>query len=204
MTLVLLGLFLVAVQGTATTEPPIQMVIRVFDGTEEVTEEARIHIYPAGTRESPVAGRLQAGKGLIADVVPGMYDVQVVRQRDGKVLNIRWAERLLVIRYPDEPGEHLQVINLKPGFGALQVRPPGQPGGGWPSNIRVSVFSTGERTTEAAKPLASGDYVLFVLPAGKYDLMTSHDSTVGWTSDIEVPLDRTRLRQLSIDNAKRQ
>jgi hypothetical protein len=172
------------------------MVVRVFDGTEEASAEARVQIYSAGSRESPLAARHQPGKGLVASVAPGMYDVQVIRQREGKVLNLRWAERLLVIRYPDEPGEHLQVINLRPGFGALQLRPPRSAGTAWPSDIRVSVFPSGERTTEAAKPVAASDYLLFVLPAGKYDLMMRRDADTLWMTDVEVPLDRTRMRQL--------
>jgi hypothetical protein len=195
MPLPLLGLLLLAPAPQPAAEAPIQMVIRVFDGTTEVTDDARVNVYVAGTRESPLAAHLQPGTGLTVGVAPGMYDAQVIRQREGKVLNIRWAERLLVIRYPDEPGEHLQVINLKPGFGALQLRPPAG-AGTWPQNVQAAVYPTGDHQTEASKPIASGGYLLFVLPAGKYDLQLRRDGGMEWMNDIEVPLDRTRLRQV--------
>jgi hypothetical protein len=100
-----------------------------------------------------------------------------------------------VIRYPDEPGEHLQVVNLKPGFGALQLRPPAN-AETWPPSVHPAVYPAGSHGTEAAKPLMSASYVLFVLPAGRYDVMVRRDSDTSWMNDIEVPLDRTRLRQL--------
>ncbi len=53
----------------------------------------------------------------------GFYDAQAIREKRGEVAGLRWAEQLLVQRYPDEYGRHLEVINFKPGYGALQIRP---------------------------------------------------------------------------------
>jgi hypothetical protein len=81
-----------------------------------------VAVFRAGEREAPLA-RLELRDGRkTLDVPEGFYDVQAVRERDGRVVTIRWAERLVVMRYPDERGHHLQVINLRPGFGALQIR----------------------------------------------------------------------------------
>src|SRR5438094_639297 len=74
-------------------------------------------------RKKPVGGAVAvAGPGVRVTVPPGFYDAQAIRERDGRVLNIRWAERLVVMAYPDEAGHHLEVINFQNGFGALEVR----------------------------------------------------------------------------------
>src|SRR5262245_55117860 len=118
---------------------------------------------------------------------PGIYDCQAVQERDGRVLNIRWAERLVVMPYPDEAGHHLEVINFMTGFGALEV--PSAVGG---STIEVALFSAGQRS----RPLPSvggPGYRLVAVPAGQYDLEIRRGSRTTWQNGIEVPLDRTRL-----------
>ena len=70
-----------------------------------------------------------------------------MHERDGRVLNIRWANRLVVMAYPDESGHHLEVINFRNGFGALQIR---APGGGQPD---VALYEPGKRDKPAAAPL---------------------------------------------------
>ena len=99
------------------------MHIRVFSGSDDVSAETRVTVFRAGERQSPVA-ESRPGMALDADVAAGSYDAQAIRERDGRVVAIKWVERLLVMPYPDEGGRHLEVINLQNGFGALEVRGP--------------------------------------------------------------------------------
>ena len=177
----------------------IALAIRIFDGSAEVTPETQVKVYPTGTRDEPLAVDSLVDHGHLIRVTPGMYDVQAVQQREGEVVNIRWAEHLVVMRYPDESGEHLEVINFQPGFGALQVlpapeSPPSQ--NGW----QVTAFPVSARTSEVINPVASDHYYLFVLPAGRYDLLALVNSAPVWVTDIEVPLDHTRLKHLPTPN----
>ena len=172
-----------------TTPATLSLEIRVFAGAEEVTSETRVSLHRAGERSTPIAHTpAQDGKHVFT-VAPGIYDAQVVREREGRVVNIRWAERLVVMPYPDERGQHLEVVNFTNGFGALQVRSPRA--GEVPD---VAIFAVGERSRPAATPVGGrNDYALFVVPAGRYDLQVRHATRPGWHPDIEVPLDRTRL-----------
>jgi hypothetical protein len=160
--------------------------IRVFDGPAEVTAETRINVFKAGERQTPVAeGR---GSAIMEVAVPqGIYDVQVFHEREGRVVSIRWAERLIVMPYPDEAGKHLEVINFRTGYGALEVRPRE---GAVPD---VAIFPAGNRQQEAARRLTGDGYALFVVPAGRYDLRVGSGGELVWHPDVEVPLDRTRL-----------
>jgi hypothetical protein len=170
----------------------ILLEIRVFDGTEDVTATTRVAVFRAGEREAPLA-RLELRDGRKTLEVPeGFYDVQAVRGRDGRVVTIRWAERLVVMRYPDERGHHLQVINLRPGFGALQIR---AREGEAPPDVRL--FPEGRRGSgddkEGQRPVVTAGYALFVVPAGRYDLRVGPDERPAWHAGLDVPLDRTRL-----------
>jgi hypothetical protein len=190
---VLLALLLIP--GAAGQDPApatIQLEIRVFDGQEDVTSDTRIAVFKAGEREAPLA-RLEMRDGRKAlDVPEGFYDVQAVRERDGRVLTIRWAERLVVMPYPDERGHHLQVINLRPGFGALQIR---HRKGSAPPDVRL--FPEGRRDPgdgkDVMRPVMAADYALFVVPAGRYDVRVGPEAQPAWHAGIDVPLDRTRL-----------
>ena len=117
----------------------------------------------------------------------GIYDVQAIHERDGRVVDIRWANRLVVMPYPDERGHHLEVINFQNGFGALQVR--GEEGAHRP----VAIYEPGKRTKPVTLRSSGPGYVLFVVPAGTYDLQIRSGEKVSWMPGIEVPLDRTRL-----------
>jgi hypothetical protein len=185
-------LALLAAGAQAPTPATIRLEIRVFDGAEDVTGDTRIAVFQAGEREAPIA-RLEMRDGRkTLDVPEGFYDVQAVRERNGRVLTIRWAERLVVMAYPDERGHHLQVINLRPGFGALQVRAPEGPA---PADVRL--FPDGARDTgtetDMVRPLMAAGYALFVVPAGRYDLRIGPDAQPVWHAGLDVPLDRTRL-----------
>jgi hypothetical protein len=183
-----LGLALTLLSAQAL-QPPILLEVRVFNGGEEVTAETRVTVHRAGERAQPLAPlELRDGAKSIT-LAPGIYDVQTIRERDGRVVSIRWAERLVVMPYPDEAGRHLEVINFTNGFGALQVRARDA------GRLRdVSIYPAGQHTKPAGSVVAGSGYVLFVLPAGTYDLATrGGGGQLAWHENIEVPLDRTRL-----------
>jgi hypothetical protein len=166
----------------------VLLELRVFTGTQEVTGDTRISVYRAGERGSPVAQATPQSGRLELAVDPGIYDVQAIREHDGRVIGIRWAERLVVMDYPDEAGHHLEVVNLEAGFGALQVR--GQDGAKVPD---AAIFGAGERTKEVATRVTGDGYALFVAPAGSYDVRFRDGERESWHADIDVPRDRTRL-----------
>jgi hypothetical protein len=180
------------------TPQTLLLELRVFNGTEEVTNQTRVFVHRAGDRGTPVA---EAGGGpsrIELRVQEGMYDVQAVREREGQVVNIQWANRLVVMAYPDEAGRHLEVLNFRTGFGALQIR---AADGSTPT---VSIHEPGGATKEAATAVAGAGYSLFVVPAGIYELAVRRgEKPPVRHADIEVPRDRTRLwlvppdRQLS-------
>src|SRR5687768_14634806 len=89
----------------------LTLEIRSYRGTTDVSDATRIVVHRAGQREQPV-GQILSGGARTVGVPPGIYDAQAVHERDGRVLDIRWAERLVVMPYPDEAGHHLEVINF--------------------------------------------------------------------------------------------
>jgi hypothetical protein len=185
-------------QEAAVPEGAVRAEFRIFDGTEEITAATRLRIMPTGRRDAPTTVR--ESRELAAMLSPGIYDVQALRLRQDAIVAIRWAERLVVMHYPDEGGRHLEVINFTPGFGALQVRAARGP----LSAYEVEVFAAGSRGDPAATPVNGGDYKLFVLPAGRYDIRVRHagapetSQEAHWILDIEVPADRTRLKQIDV------
>jgi hypothetical protein len=185
-TLLVASLLLLGQTAPAT----LALEIRVFAGSDEVTGETRVAIHRAGERSAPVVQSQTGTAQHLFNVPAGIYDAQVVRERDGRVLNIRWAERLVVMPYPDEAGRHLEVINFTNGYGALQVR-----SSGTVTVPQVALYAAGERSRPAATPVGSQSeaYALFVVAAGRYDIQVRSGPRGSWHSDIEVPLDRTRL-----------
>jgi hypothetical protein len=176
------------------TPQTLLLELRVFNGTEEVTNQTRVFVHRAGDRGTPVA---EAGGGpsrIELRVQEGIYDVQAVREREGQVVNIQWANRLVVMAYPDEAGRHLEVLNFRTGFGALQIR---AADGSTPT---VSIHEPGGASKEAAAAVAGAGYSLFVVPAGIYELAVKRgEKPPVRHSDIEVPRDRTRLWLLPSD-----
>ncbi|MGH9309085.1 MAG: hypothetical protein ACRD1U_06915 [Vicinamibacterales bacterium] len=172
--------------------PPTELLtleIRVFAGTEDVTGETRVTVHRAGERGQPVGRVAAIEPRVLVKVPPGIYDVQAVRERDGRVLNIRWAQRLVVMPYPDEAGHHLEVINFTTGFGALQIRPQTERAA---AALSVALFSEGSH--DQAIAAAPGDgYTLYVVPAGLYDIQVTRNNRSTRHKAVEVPLDRTRL-----------
>jgi hypothetical protein len=177
----------IATQGGAASNrlEDVVLELRVFLGREEVTGHTRVTVNRAGERGSPLFNATAADGGVRIKVPAGIYDVQAIQERDGRVLNIRWANRLVVMAYPDEPGQHLEVINFKAGFGALQVR----------GATDLAIYEAAKRDKPATTPVAGSSYVLFVVPAGSYDLQVrvGAGTKTWWQSAIDVPLDRTRL-----------
>jgi hypothetical protein len=188
MVRLLLALLAAGAGFQAPSPPTIELEIRVFDGSEDVTADTRVAVFKAGERETPLARVPLEGGRKALDVPEGFYDVQAVRERDGRVVTIRWAERLVVMRYPDEGGRHLEVINLRPGFGALQIRT--KEAGPLPE---IALFAEGSRLKPLAPPATGADYALFVVTAGSYDLRIGPTHQPVWQAGIDIPRDRTRL-----------
>ncbi len=179
---------LVAPWRQAQPAVPVACEFRVFDAADEISRETRVRIYPSGRRENPV--RVEAGRVSLA---PGLYDVQAVRERDGRVTGMQWVEHLLIQRYPDEGGHHLEVINFKPQYGALELRTGGQ------GDYQATAFPAGDRARPVATGLAGAGYLLLVVPAGRYDVRVAGkgaNAAEFWMPDIDVPQGRTRLRTI--------
>jgi hypothetical protein len=173
--------------------PTVRLQLRVFDGVDDVTREATLRLYPAGRRETPIRLTLGRDQAFEADVPVGLYDVQAIREKGGEVTGVRWVERLLVQKYPDEFGRHLQVVNLRAGFGALQIRPEadGAPTPGW----SAVATTPGSPATEVARARALGPDLLLVVPSGIYDVkVTLPNAQPSWLAGIEIPDSRTRLK----------
>jgi hypothetical protein len=187
------GLALTFVTAFAVQDPAanaarqLTLELRVFDGAEEVTSHVRATVHRAGDRGEPLQQARGGVDRLQFRLADGIYDVQAIHEREGRVLNIRWANRLVVMPYPDEPGHHLEVINFKNGFGALQVR---QPAGGRPD---VGLYEPGRQDKPAAVPITASDYLLFIVRAGSYDVLVRSAGRSAWHAGVDVPLDRTRL-----------
>jgi hypothetical protein len=173
--------------------PPSQelltLEVRVFDQGREVTADTRVTVHVAGDRGKPVAHAAGRPGGVLMRVPRGIYDAQAIEHRHGRVINIRWAERLVVMPYGDEGGHHLQVINFATGYGALQIRSAS------PVHARDSFLLLGPAGLEEYTPVTPGKhgYVLFVVPAGEYDMRVTRDERVTWHHGIDIPLDRTRF-----------
>lgn len=170
---------------------PVGAEFRVFDGLAEVTASTRIRILPAGQRD---ADSLEA-RGPDVPLLPAIYDVEAHHADSSGVVRVKRAERLAIVHYPDEGARHLEVINFQPGFGALQLRA----ANGRLDIDKVALFRAGDRSTPAAKPIAGPDYVLFVVPADRYDVRVQHAEHAGtpdthWLVAVDVPADGMRLK----------
>jgi hypothetical protein len=168
----------------------LTLEIRTYRGTVDVSDATRVIVHRAGQREQPVGQILPGGQRTVT-VAPGIYDAQAVHERDGRVLDIRWAERLVVMPYPDESGHHLEVINFASGYGALQIR--GGSGRAPGLDMDVALFTADAHGQPAAAPSVPGPYALFVVRAGQYDVLVKRGATPIWHTGVDVPLDRTRL-----------
>jgi hypothetical protein len=180
-----------AAEPQESSSDSINTSFRVFDGTNEVSAETRIHLRRSDAAEDDKDGVQLNGPALAIALAPGIYDAQAIRHRGERVLSVRWAERLVIVRYPDEAGEHLEVINFASNFGALQLRlPPNlKPD---PSALTVDRHGTGGDTRQV-RVLTGPDYLLVVAPAGVYDVRWTHPEEPEFVSSVEIPADRTRM-----------
>ena len=183
-------LLTIALLAGHPAQQQLKLEIRTYRGTEDVSAATRVIIHRGGQREKPV-GQISQGSRRTIAVNPGVYDAQAIHEKDGRVLNIRWAERFVVMPYPDEGGHHLEVVNFMNGFGALQIRWAGSnaPGPG----MDAALFTPDEHSQPVAVPLTPGPYALFVVRAGQYDVLVGRGRAATWYHGIDVPLDRTRL-----------
>jgi hypothetical protein len=173
--------------------PSVRLQIRIFDGADDVTRETLVRLYPAGERGTPIKMTLSGDEAFEAEVPVGLYDVQAIREQAGAVSGVRWVERLLVQKYPDEFGRHLQVVNLKNGFGALQIRPDGDAAS--PAGWSAVATPPNSPETEVGKARALGPDLLLVVPSGTYDIKVIVPAAApAWISGLDIPDARTRLK----------
>jgi len=172
----------------APLQQSITLEVRTFDGMADVSDATRVIVHRAAQRDQPV-GQINPGARPMITVPPGIYDAQALREQSGRLANIRWAERLMVMPYPDENGHHLEVINLQNGYGALEIR--GTTGRG--PEVDVALYGISDHTKPAASPLTTSTYALFVVRAGEYDLYVSRGAGGTWHPRIDVPPGRSRL-----------
>ena len=169
-------------------QQPITLEVRTFDGTADVSDATRVVVHRAAQRDRPV-GQINPGARPTISVPPGIYDAQAMREQAGRLANIRWAERLIVMPYPDEKGYHLEVINFQTGYGALEVR--GPTGGG--PEAEVALYTPADHERPAAMPVTTSMYALFVVRTGEYDLLVRRGGLSAWHPRIDIPAGRTRL-----------
>jgi len=178
-----------AVGQTPPRRETIRTEFRIFNGTTDVSAETRLRIRPSGSTET---GHVLDTGALAADLPAGIYDVQAVRQRAGQVVSVRWAEKLVVMAYPDEGGRHLEVINFAHEHGALQLR--------WlegltPAEVALTVTKSGDSRPTTTRPIHGTGYALLVLPAGTYDVTIARPGKPPvLLANIEIPADRTRMK----------
>ena len=179
----------------AQSSETIDLLIRVFDGVEEVTEHCRIAVYAADTREKHYTPNLDSSTGHLIRVEPGLYDLRIGRRESGDAIKVEWIEHVTVLGYPDEGKHHIEIINLQAAFGALLIRPPDR----WVKTERewrVSAFLHDNVGNAGFAPVDGPNPNLFILPAGSYDLVAHFDSTEITVTDVEVPARGTRLKLL--------
>jgi hypothetical protein len=174
-----------------TPGPPIRVEFRIFEGTSDVTAVTRLRVRPSGTDDT---GQVVEGTDLTIDLPAGLYDAQAVRQESGHVVSVRWAERLVIMPYPDEGGRHLEVINFTNQFGALQLRwPEGQAPD--PAGVAVTISKTGDARPMPTRVLHGLGYLLLVVPADTYDVRIIRPGKAPLSlASIEIPADRTRMK----------
>jgi hypothetical protein len=169
-------------------EQSITLEVRTFDGAAEVSDATRVVVHRAAQRNQPV-GQISPGTRPAIKVQPGIYDAQAIREQAGGLADIRWAERLIVMPYPDENGYHLEVINFQTGYGALEVRDSTGRG----LEAEVALYTSADRGKPVAQPITTSRYALFVVKTGEYDLLVRRGELSAWHPRIDVPAGRTRL-----------
>ena len=182
-------------QSTAQTSGPVDLVVRVFDGLQDITGECDVAVYPTGERDTVHAPDGHDDSGHHLEVAPGFYDVQVSWRDATGAVTIDRVRHLPVLRYPDDGPYHLEIVNVQSSFGALLVRPPAEreaPEQRW----HVSAFLDGALGRAGFEPVHGAQRHLFILPADRYDIVARQGATELHLGDIDVPAGRTRLALL--------
>ena len=182
------SLLVIALFLAQPAQEMITLEIRAFRGADDVTHETRITVHKAGERDHAIA-QVAIGGSPLMKVPAGIYDAQAIHEKDRKVVSIRWAERLVVMPYPDEAGHHLEVINFTNGYGALQMRS----AAGQKPDGELALFAAADHGRPVALARTHALYALFVVPASTYDAQVKRGPKPAWHTGIDVPLDRTRL-----------
>lgn len=197
-----LTLALAALPLTATAQPapdaapavPLRLDIRVFDGTTEITGETVVSVFEAGSRAN--ARRVPRAPGGERQITlpSGQYDVQLVHQDEGRVRGVRWTSLRLLVAYAGEHGRHLEVLNMKRGMGALQVRRTGTTA----EEGRVSWTATlhpPDGGAPVGSSIAGDGYALFVARPGRYDVQVrTADGQTHWIRDARIHEDLTYVK----------
>lgn len=172
---------------------PVSLDVRVFDGTTEVTEQTRVTLYTAGSRTEPRQLPLAPNGERQLALPTGRYDVQLLHLDDGKVLRVRWTSLRLLVGYPGAHDRHLEVFNLQPGYGALQVRRAGATAELGTVRWKAALREAGGGNIVAPPQPADG-YLLFIAQPGTYDLeITTADGATQWLRGLQVVADLTYL-----------
>lgn len=178
----------------AQTSRPLRLDVRVFDGLTDVTRDTVVSLFDAGRRDHPRRVPLMPSGERQITLPPGQYDLQLIHQDDGRVLGVRWTSLRLLVDYPGEHGRHLEVVNLRKGFGALQLRRAGGAADAGPITWTATLRPVGGGDPVATAPGGDG-YALFVAPPGRYDVSvrtaTGATHVVG---DVAVREDLTYLK----------
>jgi hypothetical protein len=190
MTVLLLVWF--AASSLSIAQPAdLSLDVRVFKGVQEVTRETAVSIFDTGSRQN--SRRIPLGTSGERQIMlsPGQYDLQLVQHDEGRVLGVRWTSLRLLVAYPNEHGRHLEVLNLQPGYGALQIRQAGALETGhvnWDATLRPAGGG------EAVSPVQQGDgYLLFVGRPGTYDVEVRTASGTRWIRNAEIHAEQTFL-----------
>lgn len=184
-----------ASQSAAQTTGPVELVVRVFDGLQEITGECDVAVYPTGMRDTIHAPDSHRDSGHHVEVEPGFYDVQVSWRGAAGGVAIEWVRHLPVFWYPDDGPYHLEIVNVQSNFGALIVRPPTDRAA-TPRRWHVSAFLDGALGRAGFEPVGGTQRHLFILPAGRYDVVARQGATERQLGDIDIPAGRTRLTLL--------
>jgi hypothetical protein len=179
--------------GVFAQAPDLSLDVRVFDGPTEVTTQTIVSVFRTGSRDNPQRMPMGPAGERSITLPAGQYDLQLVHQDEGRVLGVRWTTLRLLADYPGTHGRHLEVLNLRPGFGGLQIRQAGVRHTGrvdWTAVLRRP--GGGEPAGEAHP----GDgYLLFVVPPGVYDVeVRTAGGTTTWLRDAEVHEHQTYLK----------
>ncbi|MGI8671991.1 MAG: hypothetical protein ACR2LU_05235 [Luteitalea sp.] len=185
-------LWLASASIGAQSAAPLTLDVRVFRGVTDVTGDTLVTLFPVGAR---TGGRpvplVPSGERRLA-LPSGQYDLQLVQQRAGEVVGISWTSLRLLVDYPGEYQQHLEVVNLEKGWGALQVR---RAGTREQAPVAWSARLTRRDGSEAARGVVGHGYVVLVAPAGTYDVeVTRADGSTTAIRGVEVRENLTYLK----------